>query len=247
MSPELKKRFRVYSFAAGIVVALMASIPPLDAVDWPKVVVAVLGLAVGILNIRGKGQMDRFLIAAIGLKVTVVGFRKFPFLAEGSIPAEMLSNLEAFITAGLIYVSLVGLYEALQGNFTTSKKVVYAGATLLVLVAWNLGDYVSAANANIAALGLLIFGVISGTWEGPKSPKEASSGRGRQFLIAAVAFQLSSDAVAGIKVEEFGLYENFIMQLTTLLKQMTIFTTSALLVIAFMAIFWVLDEISDTS
>jgi hypothetical protein len=65
-------------------------------------------------------------------------------------------------------------------------------------------------------------------------------------LIAAVAFQLSSTAVSEIMEGGFTMYTEILNNLNILLQKATVFTTSALLVIAFMSIFFVLDELSES-
>jgi len=245
MSPGLQKRLRVYSFAAAIVVAFMASVAPLDTVEWPKAVIVVLGLLVGIFNITGKDQMERFLIAAIGLKVVVRGFLELPGIQEMSFLTNVISNLEIFITAGLIYAAIVGLYESLKGQFTPFKKVLYGLAVLLVILAWNPGSFISTEVVNIFSVALVVLGLLGGYLEAPKSSKEAAARKGGRFLIAAVALQLSSIAVAEIIEGGFTMYVDILDNLHVLLQKATIFTTTALLVIAFTSIFFVLDELSE--
>jgi len=243
MSPVLKKRLRVYAFSAGIVVALMAGVPPLSSVEWPKAIIAILGLVVGILNIRGKDQMDRYLIAAIGLKVTVAAFLGFSGVTEAQ--KAMIINFEIFITAGLLYVALVSMYSVLKTNFNTYKLWVYIAAVILVVGIWLASGTGNQSLVTFGSIGLLLLGLFVGFTEGPKNPDEGNAKVGVEFVIAAVAYQLSSSAVSEINVADFTKYEGLINSLKLLLEKSTIFTTSALLVIAFMAIFWVLDEITD--
>jgi hypothetical protein len=247
MSPGLQKRLRVYSFAAAIVVAFMASVPPMDTVEWTSVVIVVLGLLVGIFNITGKDQMERFLVAAIGLKVVVRGFLSLPGVQELVFLTNVIRNLEIFITAGLIYAAIVGLYDSLEGHFTTFKKVLYGLAILFVVLAWNPGSFIPAEVVNILSFALVVLGLVGGYLEAPKSADEAVERKGRQFLIAAVAFQLSSTAVSEIITGGFKMYQDILGSINTLLQKATIFTTTALLVIAFTSIFFVLDELSESS
>lgn len=247
MSPVMKKRLRIYAFTAGIVVAVMAGIPPLDTVIWPQVVIAVLGLIVGILNIRGREQMDRFLFAAIGLNVTVAAFLGFSGVPE-SLQA-VIGNLQIFITAGLLYVSLYGIYETFKGNLKTFNGWLFIAAIFLVIIIWIVivirGESEGQFLIVPASLLLLVLGLIAGYFEGPKNPNEANANVGGRFLIAAVGLQLSSFAVGVIEGEGYAQYADILDNLKILLEKSTIFTTSALLVIAFMSIFWVLDEITD--
>lgn len=244
MSPTMKRRIRVYAFTAGIVVAIMAGIPPLDEVPWPQGVIAVLGLIVGILNIRGDDQVDKFLIAAIGLKVTSAAFLTFEGIQDTQA-AVVVSNLEIFITAGLLYVALVRIYEAFRDKFSSYKMWFYVAAIVLILLAWIFGDNLSEPLVLSTSIGLVILGLVAGYFEGPKNPDQANAGMGGKFLIAAVGFQLASTAVQGIVEEDFTQYEALVTNMKILLEKATVFTTSALLLIAFMAIFWVLDEIND--
>ena len=242
---RITKRLRVYSFAAAIVVALMASTPTLYTEDWTKAVIAALGLIVGIFNIRGEGQMNRFLIAAIGLKVTVRGFLGFPGVQEVTFARNAISNFEVFITAGLIYAAFVALYDALKDDFTTTKKWLYGVAVILIIVSWNIGGFLSQEIINVLSILLLILGLVGGYFESLKNSEEAIAGKGRRFLIAAVAFQLSSTALGIIVVDGFEIYQDIISHLNIILQKATVFSTSALLVIAFISIFFVLDELTD--
>ena len=184
--------------------------------------------------------MERFLIAAIGLKVTSLAFLSIQGVSEGT--KAVIVNLEIFITAGLLCVALVRIYEAFREKFGSYKFWVYVVAMVLIVMPWIFID--NEGMVGPASLGLLVLGLAAGFFEGPKNPDQALAGVGNRFLIAAVAFQLSSTAVAGIVEEDFSQYEDLVSNSKTLLEYATIFTTSALLIIAFMAIFWVLDEIT---
>lgn len=243
MSPTLKKRIRVYAFAAGIVVAIMAGIPPLDEVSWPQVVIVVLGLTVGVLNISGEDQIERFIIAAIGLKVTSAAFLDFSPIGDG--PKAIIINLEIFITAGLLFVALKRIYETFREKFKNYEVWFYIAAIVLVLLVWIFGGDIEASLITYAAVGLIVLGLIAGYFEGPKNPDQAIAQRGRRFLIAAVALQLSSSAIMEIDEVDYPDFDALLGSIKTLLENLTIFTTSALLMIAFMAIFWVLDEVQD--
>jgi len=251
MSEVLKRRIRIYAFAAGLVVAIMASFDPLTDVEWPRVVIAALGLLVGIMNIHEEDedskddQMGRFLIVAIGLKVTSVAFRTF-LREEGFSGLESLFfNLEIFITAGLLYVTIVRMYEAFRNKFGSYKMWFYIAAIVLVLALWLLGGDGSPAWVQPTAFVLVVLGLIVGFFEGPANPEQARAQVGTRFLVAAVGFQLASEAITTIREGEFVNIAGLVENAQSLLTYATRFTTSALLVIAFMAIFWVLDEIND--
>ena len=244
MSPGAKKRIRIYAFTAGIVIAIMAGIPPLDDTPYPKAVIAILGLIVGILNIRGDKQTNRFLIAAIGLIVVVGAFLKF----EGVQVAEpIIKNFQVFIIPGLLYVALVGLYEVAKENAGTFKLWLYVAAIIIVIFMWitGLGEKDNDKLIDITSIALLVLGLLVGYFEGPKNKGEADQEVGYRFLILALAFQLSYDAVALVEEADYGNFIVLVDHIEKLLKYTAIFTTSALLIIAFMMIFWVLDEISD--
>ena len=244
MSPGAKKRIRIYAFTAGIVIAIMAGIPPLDEVAWPLAVIAILGLIVGILNIRGEKQTNRFLIAAIGLIVVVSAFLEF----EGVKGAKtIIENFQIFIIPGLLYVALVGLYEIIKENAGTFRLWLYVAANIIVIIVWIFGfeDKGSKTFTDITSIALLVLGLLVGYFEGPKNKGEADQEVGYRFLISALALQLSSLAVALVTGADYGKLEVLVKYINFLLQKATIFTTSALLVIAFMTIFWVLDQISD--
>ncbi|MDH5507311.1 MAG: hypothetical protein OEZ02_08830 [Anaerolineae bacterium] len=243
MSPVMKKRIRIYAFAVGMTIVVIAGIDPLVDYQWPKAVISILGLIVGILNIRGGEQMDRFLISAIGLKVTVAAFLGFSGVT--AMQKAIIVNLEIFITAGLLYVALVGIYDAFRANRHNLKFALYAAAIILVVLVWLFGNNGTASWVAYASIGLLLLGVVVGYSEGPKNPDEGNSNVGREFLLAALGFQLASKAVSDIVEADFSQYEALIKGIKVLLEKTTIFTTSALLIIAFMSIFWVLDEITD--
>lgn len=241
----MKKRIRVYAFTAGIVVAIMAGIPPLDTVQWPFAVLAFLGLLVGVLNIRGKVQMDRFLISAIALITTTEAFLFFDGVPVESIP--VIKNFELLITSALLYVSLAGLYGVSQERANTYKVWLHITAVVLVVV---VGVVIGSDNKSViqlASIGLLLVGLVAGYSEGPKNPEQMLAGKGHPYLISAVAFQISVGAFSRVSEADFPIYETFLKFAKVLLEKFAIFTTSALLVIAIMVIFWVLDDITDTS
>ncbi len=244
MSPGLKKRLRIYAFTAGIVIAIMAGIPPLDEEAWPLAVIAILGLIVGILNIRGFKQTNRFLLATIGVIVADKIFLNFP---DAEKVVDIIKNFQTFIIPGLLYVAIVGLYQIIKEKVGTYKLWLYIAAIITVIVMWifGSGDNGSEAFITITSIVLLVLGLLVGFFEGPKNPGEAEQEIGRSILISALAFQLSSNAVAGITGDDFGKLEVLVDNVRFLLEKSTIFTTSALLVIAFMWVFWVLDEVSD--
>lgn len=239
----MKKRVRVYAFTAGLVVAVMAGIPPLDTVEWPFAVLAVLGLIVGILNVRGTVQMERFLISAIALIVATEAFLLFDGVPDGSIP--VIKNLEVFITAGLLYVSLAGLYAVAKEKTNTYKIWFYVAAVILVVVVGVVFGSDNQGVIQFVSVGLLLVGLVTGYSEGPKNPDQMLAGRGHSYIISAVAFQLSALAITRISVVDFSYYEAFLLFAKVVLEKFAIFTTTALLVIAFMTIFWVLDDITD--
>ena len=247
MSPGAKKRLRIYAFTAGIVIAIMAGIPPLDEVAWPLAVIAILGLIVGILNIRGDKQTNRFLIAAIGLIVVASAFLEFEGAKDVKIAKTIIENFQIFIIPGLLYVSLVGLYAVIKEKAGTFKLWLYVVAIIIVIIMWifGYGGKGSKAFIDITSIALLVLGLLVGYFEGPKNKGEADQEIGYRFLFLALAFQLSSLAVARVTGEDYGKLEVLVDNLKFLLENATIFTTSALLLIAFMWIFWVLDEISD--
>jgi len=116
---------------------------------------------------------------------------------------------------------------------------------LLVILSWNPGSFIPADIVNILSVALVVLGLVGGYLEAPKSADEAVERKGRRFLIAAVAFQLSSTAVSEIIEGGFTMYSQVLDNLNILLQKASIFTTSALLVIAFTSIFFVLDELSE--
>ena len=94
-----------YAFIAGAVLAILAGFVHNT---WIPVVLAVLGLVVGILNVTA-AETRSFLLAAIGLTVAVSSIRDLAWV--GDWLAVVLGNLVVFIAPALLVVACKSLFE----------------------------------------------------------------------------------------------------------------------------------------
>lgn len=104
------------AFYVGLLIALVAAF--MTPSDWLFVVLAVLGVIVGLLNITAR-ESSPFLLATIAFVVTVLGMQMMIPLTGVSIPAE-LTQLAASITtlvgAAALIIALRAIYEAAKGR-----------------------------------------------------------------------------------------------------------------------------------
>ena len=95
-----------YAFILGLVIACVAGF--VLQYSWVMWVLAVLGVAVGLLNVR-KEETRAFLLAAIGLMLAATSIQVVPYV--GGIVTRIVSNLVVFIAPAVLVVALKSLFE----------------------------------------------------------------------------------------------------------------------------------------
>jgi hypothetical protein len=93
-----------YAFIAGLVICALAGAGLTQS--WVPWVLAVLGLAVGFLNVADK-EVQTFLLAAIGLILSASAIVMLPFV--GGTLTTILAYLVVFIAPAVLVVALKGL------------------------------------------------------------------------------------------------------------------------------------------
>lgn len=104
------------AFYIGLIIALVAAF--MSPSDWLFVVLAVLGVIVGLLNITAR-ESSPFLLATIAFVVTVLGMRMMIPLTGVSIPAELTqlaANITTLVGAAALIIALRAIYEAAKGR-----------------------------------------------------------------------------------------------------------------------------------
>ena len=103
------------AFYIGLIIALVAAF--MSPSDWLFVVLAVLGVVVGLLNITVR-ESSHFLLATIAFVVTVLGMQTMIPLTGVSIPTELTqlaANITTLVGAAALIIALRAIYEAAKG------------------------------------------------------------------------------------------------------------------------------------
>lgn len=90
-----------WAFILGLAIAVVAGLGVEQT--WFPWGLALLGLLVGILNISG-AETHGFLLAAIGLMLSVTAVQDLPFVGEAA--TWILANVAAFIAPAVVVVAL---------------------------------------------------------------------------------------------------------------------------------------------
>jgi hypothetical protein len=102
-----------YAFLAGIVIAVIASlVPGVVAASTVSLALVVLGLVVGLLNIKEK-ETQAFLVAAIAFLVTAnaePGFAAIPQIGSQYL-VPILRNLAVFVAPAAIIVAVKAIWN----------------------------------------------------------------------------------------------------------------------------------------
>lgn len=95
-------------FIGGVVLALLAGlIPNLEQFPWVRWVLVLLGLLVGIINIREEEQ-TAFLTAGIGLLMASTAVRAL-LPALGTIVSAIFENIVAFVGPAIVVVAITAI------------------------------------------------------------------------------------------------------------------------------------------
>ena len=95
-----------WAFIVGLVISVVATFLPPAA--WMFVVLAILGLVVGVMNITGE-ETKTFLLAAIGLIMSATSLMVLEGIGE--TVTEICTNFAIFISPAVLVVSLKSLFE----------------------------------------------------------------------------------------------------------------------------------------
>jgi len=95
-----------WAFILGLVIAVVAGLG--FGQVWFAWVLAVLGVIVGFLNIKGT-EAQTFLLAAVGLIVSASAINTIPYI--GPTATAIVANIVAFIGAAVLVVAIKTLLQ----------------------------------------------------------------------------------------------------------------------------------------
>ena len=104
------------AFYIGLIIALVAAL--MSPSDWLFVVLAVLGVIVGLLNVTVR-ESNSFLLATIAFVVTVLGMQIMIPLTGIGIPTkltQLAANVTVLVGAAALIIALRAIYEAAKGR-----------------------------------------------------------------------------------------------------------------------------------
>ncbi len=106
-------RIGVWSYVAGIVIALLVSLTELAA--WSTALLVILGVIVGLLNIADE-EVQLFLLASVAFVVAAMALSG-PFSMVGAAWLSRLMNAIVLFTApGALVVSFQALYRVAKSG-----------------------------------------------------------------------------------------------------------------------------------
>ena len=94
-----------WAFIVGMMIAVVGGLGFSET--WFVWLLALLGIAVGLLNITDR-ESSKFLLAAVGLTVAAAALSSLPYV--GSYLSAILNNIVAFIGAAVLVVALKVLF-----------------------------------------------------------------------------------------------------------------------------------------
>lgn len=111
---------RVYSLwvlGAGVVLAIFSAFKVFgEAATWPIVVLALVGVAVGVMDVSkkdiNKQEIGRFIIAAIALVISANAIDNVPII--GDFLTVFFTGVVVLISATLLFVSFAATFKTLD-------------------------------------------------------------------------------------------------------------------------------------
>ena len=107
------EKYGVWSFYAGLVIAVVAAVMSPDGLGGLTVLVlGVLGIAVGLLNVVDK-EVNTFLIAALALMLSTSSLRVIleSVPAVGAFVPAFLTAVNVFVAPGAAVVALKSIWD----------------------------------------------------------------------------------------------------------------------------------------
>ena len=104
------------AFYIGLLIALGTVF--IDPSGWLYVVLAVIGVIVGLLNITAR-EVGPFLFASIAFIVAALGMASLIPFAGVTVPAELIrlaTNITVLVGAGAMLIALRAIYELAKGK-----------------------------------------------------------------------------------------------------------------------------------
>jgi len=104
-----------WAFFAGLIIAIVLAITPAGGeAPWAAPSLALLGLVVGLLNIKAQ-ETTKFLVATIALlMVGSAGLQSLPWV--GGLMDNVLWNISQFVALAALIVALKAVVEMARGR-----------------------------------------------------------------------------------------------------------------------------------
>ena len=108
-----------YAFLLGVIVAVLAGLIAVFSAstlagiaDWIVVLLVILGIIIGLLNIKDK-ETSNFLIAAIALAIGAAAFSALDVLVTplGGLIGQILAYIAVFVAPAAIIVALKAVWN----------------------------------------------------------------------------------------------------------------------------------------
>ncbi len=95
-----------WAFIVGLVIAVAGGLG--FEASWFAWILAVLGLAVGFLNVTGE-ETQGFMLASIGLILSATAVSSLPYV--GDVLTRVMGNFVIFIAPAVLVVALKALFQ----------------------------------------------------------------------------------------------------------------------------------------
>ncbi len=109
------KSYSIWALALGVIMALLSALGIFSG-TWPIGLLAVIGVAVGILNLTRKGidkeETGRFIVSSIALLLSANAFNDIPII--GALLTGFFTSIVILISATLLVVAFVVTFRSLD-------------------------------------------------------------------------------------------------------------------------------------